>query len=170
MKTIEQVKAMVAVLTEEQQQLLKDTIVYGSWGDTTETVLNEEGEHEDAMCMVYVTNDAKKAGNFSGRKISAMFRSIYNKVCKKGGYGEAISHCTDWWGDGTGDVLFIHTDWVDAFECWARNKALVEEPKKWYGVDRATGEKVLVLETHEQVEALMKAFPMMSEKIDWIQE
>lgn len=184
MKTIEQVKAMVAVLTEEQQQLLKDTIVNGTWGDTCESFLNEDGDTEDAMCMVYVTNDAKMAGNFSGRKVSAMFRSIYNKVCKKDGYGEAISHCTDWWGDGTGDVLFIHTDWVDAFECWARNKELVantqvqaneEQPERvstleldihkegvnahnpkryYYGVDRLTKQVVFTCSTEEEAREL----------------
>lgn len=33
MKTIEDVKRLVAVLTDEQQQLLKDTINKGGWGD-----------------------------------------------------------------------------------------------------------------------------------------
>lgn len=32
--TIKQVQEIVSVLTEEQQQLLKDTINYGAWGDT----------------------------------------------------------------------------------------------------------------------------------------
>ena len=31
--TIQQVEEIVSVLTAEQQQLLKDTIRYGSWGD-----------------------------------------------------------------------------------------------------------------------------------------
>lgn len=31
--TIKQVQEIVSVLTEEQQQLLKDTINYGAWGD-----------------------------------------------------------------------------------------------------------------------------------------
>lgn len=165
MKTIEQVKAMVAVLPEEQQQLLKDTIVYGSWGDTEVTFINEEGEHEDAMCMGYITNDAKMAGNFSGRKISAMFRSIYNKMCPVGGYGKVISHISDWWCDGSGDVLFIHTDWVDAFEAWAR-----EKPKKWYGIERVTGKKCFVFDSREQVELAIKSFPSINEDFDWIQE
>lgn len=188
MKTIEQVKAMVAVLTEEQQQLLKDTIVYGTWGDTTETFINEEGERIESYCYGYITNDAKMAGNFSGRKVSAMFRSIYNKVCKDlhtgYGYGEVISHCTDWWGDGTGDVLFIHTDWVDAFEAWARGKELVastqvqateEQPERvstleldihkegvnahnpkryYYGVDRLTKQVVFTCSTEEEAREL----------------
>ena len=32
-KTVEDVKKVVSVLTEEQQQLLKDTLKYGCWGD-----------------------------------------------------------------------------------------------------------------------------------------
>lgn len=72
--------------------------------------------------MGYCTNDAKKAGNFSGRKVSAMFRSIYKKLCPEFHYqiGRYISHCNDWWGDGSGDMLFIRSEYVDAFEEWAR--------------------------------------------------
>ena len=35
-----------------------------------------------------------------------------------------ISHCSDWWGDGTGDMMFIAMDVIDArieeLEEWAR--------------------------------------------------
>lgn len=124
--TIEQVKEIVSVLTDEQQQLLKDTIRYGMWGDSEAEFLDENGNvEEDVPMMAYCTNDAKLAGNFKGRQISAMFRAIYNKLCPSvgvgspKGIGKFISHHSDWWDDGSGDMLFIRTGYYQAFEQWA---------------------------------------------------
>lgn len=116
------VQQIVAPLTPEQQQLLKDTIIYGVWGDGTENFLNENNEKESSGMMGYCTNDAKKAGHFNGRKISAMFRAMFRKLCPEhhNQIGRYISHCNDWWGDGSGDMLFIRSSISDAFEAWAR--------------------------------------------------
>jgi hypothetical protein len=118
--SIEDVVLVVSALTEEQQQLLKDTINYGAWGDGDFSFLNEDGSWTTDMMYGYFTNDAKHAGHFSGRKVSAMFRSIYRKLCDTSGIGMVISHCTDWWEDGSGDMLFIRERFVDAFEEWAK--------------------------------------------------
>ena len=120
--TIQQVEEIVSVLTAEQQQLLKDTIRYGSWGDADYEFLTENGEIETVSMFGYCTNDAKLAGNFSGRKVSAMFSAIYKKLCKEDyiKIGRFISQCNDWWGDGSGDMLFIRTGYYQTFEEWAR--------------------------------------------------
>ena len=69
----------------------------------------------------YCTNDARKGGHFSGRKISALFKSMYSKLCANNhnGIGRYISHCHDWLGDGSGDMLFIRNEYSRAFEEWA---------------------------------------------------
>lgn len=129
MKTIEDVKKEMEVLTPEQQQLLKDTINYGCWGDSEyEFLKTQDGGGEDdnietTGMMGYCTNDAKMAGHFEGRKISAMFRSIYRKLCpeNRNQIGHILSHCRDWWDDGSGDMLFIRHEWHQAFEEWAKN-------------------------------------------------
>lgn len=120
--TINQVKEIVSVLTTDEQQLLKDTIRYGAWGDSDMEFLDENGNIETVGMFGYCTNDACEAGHFSGRKVSAMFRSIYKKLCQanKNQIGRYISHCNDWWGDGSGDMLFIKTGYYRAFEEWAR--------------------------------------------------
>lgn len=120
--SVENVALVVSVLTEEQQQLLKDTINYGAWGDGDFNFLNADGSWTTDRMYGYCTNDAKLAGNFSGRKVSAMFRSIYKKLCAPAGIGLIISHCTDWWEDGSGDMLFIREIFVDAFEEWAKQR------------------------------------------------
>lgn len=122
--TVEQVKEIVSVLTTEQQQLLKDTINHGGWGDADMEFLDANGNLETDGMFGYCTNDAKRAGNFSGRKISAMFRSIYTKLCPAHNHrvGRYVSHCNDWWGDGTGDMLFIRHSHYQAFEEWAKTK------------------------------------------------
>lgn len=106
-------------LTEDEIQLLKDTIRYGGWGDSEYDFLTDGGEVVEDSMFGYCTNDAKKGGHFSGRKISSMFHSIYRKLCPTG-KGKVISHCSDWWGDGSGDMLFIRYSWVNDFEKWCR--------------------------------------------------
>lgn len=113
------VSEAVALLTEEEKQLLKDTINCGKWGDTDMSFRTKDGE-EEVMSCGYCTNDAKKAGHFSGRKISAIFRSIYSKVCPQDGIGEYITQISDWWGGGHGDMLFIRSPFYKEFEEWAR--------------------------------------------------
>ena len=120
--TIQDVEVVVSVLTEDQKQLLKDTIKHGLWGDSSMEFLDENDNVECVMMNGYCTNDAKLAGHFQGRQISAMFRSIYRKLCPQcnNRVGRVISHCSDWWGDGSGDMLFIREEACEAFEQWAK--------------------------------------------------
>lgn len=122
-KTIEDVRNYISILTDEQQQLLKDTIKYGEWGDGEERFSNEDGTTDSYPMIAYCTNDASMGGHFSGRKLSAMFCSMYKTLCPnfKNTVGDVISHCSDWWDDGSGDMLFIREEWTDAFTIWARN-------------------------------------------------
>lgn len=121
--TINQVHEIVSVLTADEQQLLKDTINYGGWGDTTMEFLDGNGNVETDWGFGYCTNNAKDAGNFKGRIVSQMFKSIYKKMCPEhqNQIGMHISHVNDWWGDGSGDMLFIRDGFYNAFYEWARN-------------------------------------------------
>ncbi|MBO5974441.1 MAG: hypothetical protein J6P95_01785 [Paludibacteraceae bacterium] len=42
------------------------------------------------------------------------------KLCPCNGIGRYMSHCSNWWEDGSGDVLFFRDEYADAFENWAR--------------------------------------------------
>lgn len=117
------INEITSVLTAEQVQLLKDTIIYGSWGDTEEEFI-EDGKVVTDWCFGYCTNDAKRGGHFSGKKISSMFRSMFSRLNMIDGKGKYISHCSDWWCDGSGDMLFIRDlndeRLYESFEKWAR--------------------------------------------------
>jgi len=127
MKTFDEILSQISqVLTSEQLQLLKDTIRYGSWGDCEMGFHNSDGVWVSVYCYGYCTNDAKNAGHFSGRKCSAMFRSIYQRLGMLGkgsGANEYFAYCNDWWGDGSGDMFFIRENrddnTVSKFEKWA---------------------------------------------------
>ena len=119
--TLQTVENIVSVLTDEQKQVLKDCINKGFWGDGEYEFLNGNNEPETDGMYGYCTNDAKLAGHFQGRKIAGLFRGIYNRLCAfNHELGEVLSHCSDWWGDGSGDMLFIRYAYVDAFEEWAK--------------------------------------------------
>ncbi len=122
MEITEVIKIIESQLTADEQQLLKDTINYGSWGDTEMTFRNEAGEMEESMAWGYCTNDAKQGGHFKGRQVSAMFRSIYKKLCPDKHTGRFLSQCNDWWGDGTGDMLFVRAGLASGLEEWAKDK------------------------------------------------
>lgn len=120
--TIKQIEEIVSILTNDEKQLLKDTINTGAWGDTDCEFLDENGKAETAWSYGYCTNDAHRAGHLKGRIVSTMFKSMYKKLCpaNHNQIGRYISHCNDWWGDGSGDMLFIRTGFYQIFEEWAR--------------------------------------------------
>lgn len=123
--TVETIRTIVKVLniTADEQQLLKDTIKHGYWGDASAEFVDEKlGDIIVADAEIYTTNDAKQGGHFSGRQVSTMFRSIYKKMCSAHGNqaGIHLSHCNDWWGNGTGDVLMLRSDEDSAWKEWAK--------------------------------------------------
>ena len=115
----------LALLNIAEQLILKDAIIYGSWGDAE--VNFKDG---DAFGFGYCTNDAARAGHFTGRQRSALFRSVYRKLGILGqgcGSNENFYYCNDWWGDGSGDMFFIRgrkdadgKRLYEVFEEWAR--------------------------------------------------
>lgn len=119
MNANEVINTITSQLDPDEQQLLKDTINYGAWGDCDMEFRNEAGEAETVYAWGYCTNDAKDAGHFNGRKIALMFKSIYKKLCPDNHMGRFLSQCNDWWGDGSGDMLFIRGDVYKAVEEWA---------------------------------------------------
>lgn len=120
METIKIIKIIESQLTTDEQQLLKDTINYGFWGDCDMEFRNETGEVETDYAWGYCTNDAKNAGHFSGRKVALMFKSIYKKLCPDDHTGYFLSQCSDWWGDGRGDMLFFRGEVCKVVEEWAK--------------------------------------------------
>lgn len=120
--TAKDVENLLSVLNDDQRDLLRFVIRECSWGDGYERFLAEDGSIEEDGFFGYFTNVTEEGYNkFSGRKIAGMFRSIYNKLCgnEKHTIGNVLSHCNDWWGDGSGDMLFIRHAWYPAFEKWA---------------------------------------------------
>lgn len=131
--TVETIREIVKVLTADEQQLLKDTIKHGYWGDALAEFVDEK--LDDIILIVaeiYITNDAKRGGHFSGRRVSAMFRSIYKKMCFAHGNqtGIHLSHCNDWWGNGSGDVLMLRAGENAAWRKWAKEPIQPEEPQE----------------------------------------
>ena len=120
--TIQQIEEIVSVLTADEKQLLKDAINKGAWGSADGEFLDESGNVETVSMYGYCTNEAQRAGHFKGRIVSAMFRSIYKKLCavERNQIGRFISHCNNWRGDGSGDMLFIRTGYYQTFKEWAK--------------------------------------------------
>ena len=120
--TVQQIEEIVSVLTSEEKQLLKDTILKGAWRSVNQEFLNEQGEIEVVDGYGYCPNKASQAGHFQGHTTYSMFSSIYRKLCPVDRYriGKVISHCINWWIYDSGDMLFIRESHREAFEQWAK--------------------------------------------------
>lgn len=149
--------------TENEIQVIKDAILYGGWGDSEVRFGNDT---EDHFGFGYCTNDAKKGGHFVGRQISGLFSSISKKIEKFG--INWMVHFPDWWGDGTGDMLFIRCHQNDddhsgsalyeLVEKWARG----EDPdcSEWFG------EEVVEAEVpSNEVASEMEPLPEIEERL-----
>ena len=128
MKTIDDVEIVVLCLTQDEKRLLKDAIIEGWWGDAEYKFLKlgsnpSRNDTETVACYAYHTCLAVNAGNYKGWVVTSLFSRIYEILCPCSYHkvGEVVSHCPDWWGVGTGDMLFIRRDWCMAFHEWARD-------------------------------------------------
>lgn len=115
----EKCEAIVASLSPDEKTILRDCIRCGAWGDTVETFLDADGGKEEVGCYGYCTNDASEGGHFKGRKVSSLFRSLVAKLAPLNGTGAVFAHASDWWGDGSGDMLFIRSGFYQLFDEWA---------------------------------------------------
>lgn len=151
---------------ENEIQAIKDCIIYGSWGDAEVRFGNDE---EDAFGFGYCTNDTKKGGHFVGRQISAIWSSISKKIEKN--HLNWMVHFPDWWGNGTGDMLFIRCRQNDddhsgpalyeLVEDWARG--MDPDCSEWFG------EEVAEVEVpSNEASAEMEALPEVEER--WISD
>lgn len=111
------------IFTEKQIQLLKDAWRYGSWGDSEVDFGGDEDEWGLGAC----TNDAKIGKHFTGRQISGIMSGIAKKINKT--HTDLIASYPNWWGDGTGDMVFFNTrafgydnstEFWDALNKWSK--------------------------------------------------
>ena len=97
--------------TEKQIQAMKDAWKYGSWGDCD---IMFYGDDHDSYAFGACTNDIKQGGHFSGRQISGILggisRNIKNKNCN------LVENIPNWWGDGSGDMIFFNVNAFDLSE------------------------------------------------------
>ena len=117
MRTIEKI---LLNLSDEQKQLLADTIVHGAWGDTDAIF---EGEQEAVRVYGYITDLAYKGNHFERKTLSNRFKSLFKALCLKGDKKsktcDMMQWIYDWWEDGSGSILLIRADITDSLEKWA---------------------------------------------------
>ena len=110
------------IFNEQEIQAIKDTILYGAWGDT-----DIEFDGVAFPAWGFCTNDCSQGGHFKGREVTNIWKSISNKI-KKTEASKFMKHANDWWGDGTGDMVFFRTDGF--FKGGETYKVLIEWAKK----------------------------------------
>lgn len=111
-------------LTDAECLTLADAILYGGWGDCEMTFADGALKFGWGYC----TNGIKRGGHFRGRQVSALCSSISRKAKAAG--CPWLMWCPDWWGDGTGDMMFIATDFLSYEEAvaWAREATVRMSP------------------------------------------
>ena len=117
-------KKLATIFTEKQIQVLKDSWRYGSWGDAEVNFSKDKDEWGLGAC----TNDAKHGGHFTGRQISGIMSGISKKIDAT--HTDMVVNFPDWWGDGTGDMVFFNieafgfdnsTDGWSALDEWSKS-------------------------------------------------
>ena len=112
------------IFTEKQIQALKDAWRYGAWGDSEVNFGGDEDEFGLGAC----TDDIHLGKHFSGRQISGIMSGISKKIDQTG--TDLVASYPDWWGDGTGDMVFFNyhafrfdnsTDAWKAFNEWSKS-------------------------------------------------
>ena len=93
---------LATIFTEKQIQILKDAWRYGAWGDAEVNF----GKDEDEWGLGACTNDAKNGGHFAGRQISGIMSGISKKIDSTS--TDMVANFPDWWGDGTGGMVFFN--------------------------------------------------------------
>ena len=115
---------LATIFTEKQIQVLKDSWRYGSWGDAEVNF----GKDKDEWGLGACTNDAKNGGHFTGRQISGIMSGISKKIDAT--HTDMVVNFPDWWGDGTGDMVFFNieafgfdnsTDGWSALDEWSKS-------------------------------------------------
>ena len=106
-QTIEQAFFM---FNEKQIQAIKLIVRKGFWGDTDMTF----ADNKIYYAYGYYTNMNK------GKEFSGLMSGI-SKTLKTSGTN-LILMCSDWWGDGSGDMVFFNMDLIDETELknWAK--------------------------------------------------
>jgi hypothetical protein len=90
-----------SMFNENQQQALKMIVRQGFWGDTDMTFNDEECYYSYG----YFTN----MGN--GKQYSGTLSGISKKIKSSG--TNLIFMCSDWWGDGSGDMMFFNMELIE---------------------------------------------------------
>ena len=114
-------KNLSTIFTAKQIQVLKDAWRYGAWGDAQVNFREDEDRFGFGAC----TNDAKRGGHFTGRQISGIMSGISKKIVETN--TNMIASFPDWWGDGSGDMVFFNIDILCS--------DLTEDGKEWEMMD-----------------------------------
>jgi len=99
-----------SMFNENQIEAIKLIVRKGFWGDCDMTFDDEKTYH----AYGYFTNMDK------GRQYSGIMSGISKKL--KSSNTNLISMCSDWWQDGSGDMMFFNMELIDAIELenWAK--------------------------------------------------
>lgn len=118
-------ETLAQFFTDKQIQAMKDAWRYGQWGDCEIAFPGTEG---DSWALGACTNDIKNGKNFTGRQVSGILSGISKRISET--QCGLVENIPDWWGDGSGDMIFFNyekfgydnssTAW-DAFNEWSKS-------------------------------------------------
>jgi hypothetical protein len=99
-----------SIFNEKQIEAIKLIVREGFWGDCEQ----EFADKKTYYAHGYYTNMSK------GKQFSGLMSGV-SKTLKTSGTN-LISMCSDWWQDGSGDMMFLNMDLIDETELknWAK--------------------------------------------------
>lgn len=106
---MDEIQGILLTLTKDEKSILLHTLKRMHWGDCDYEFLDNDNTIKTVSAEVYLTNLKKENVNdIPNKRKPHIFKSIYKKFeLNNHGVGKYMSHASDWWDDGDGDVLFI---------------------------------------------------------------
>ncbi len=99
-----------SIFNDNQIEAIKLIVRKGFWGDCSQ----EFADKKTYYAHGYYTNMSK------GKEFSGLMSGISKTL--KASTTNLISMCSDWWGDGSGDMMFFNMELIDEKELqnWAK--------------------------------------------------
>lgn len=99
---------LLNVFNEKQIEVIKDIINFGAWGSADQ----EFGDNTTSNYAYGFVTNLEGKGKYKGKEFSGICSGIAKVI--KSTNCKAVKMISDFWDDGSGDIMFFNMDLLEA--------------------------------------------------------